>query len=190
MNSYDASYNKTWGAFHLEPMLIFGLMMLMSCGLILLYSASNANMDMMLRQTMRMGMALLALIGFAQISPHRYRLWSPWLYLIGMVLLVAVLGMGKIGKGAQRWLELGLFRFQPSEIMKLAVPMMTAWYFSQKPLPPNTRTTLLGLLLISIPGLLIAKQPDLGTAIMVTTSGAAVLFLRAFELVSWQLFSP
>jgi len=152
MNTYPDRYNKRWGAWHLEPVLLSSLMVLMGCGLILLYSASNANNDMMLRQSMRMGFALLALFGFAQISPHRYRLWSPWLYSFGVILLVAVLGMGKIGKGAQRWLELGLFRFQPSEIMKLATPMMAAWFLNKKPLPPSTRTTLTAIFLILLPG--------------------------------------
>jgi rod shape determining protein RodA len=101
---------------------------------------------------------------------------------MGLLLLVAVMLMGKIGNGAERWLDLGLFRFQPSEIMKLAVPMMAAWYFDRNPFPISIKNLIIALLIIAVPAALIAKQPDLGTAIMVTFAGLSVVFLAGISL--------
>lgn len=153
------------------------LLLLITLGLVILYSASNENMSMILRQCMRLTLALGIMTIFAFIPPHKYKLWAPWLYGFGLSLLVAVMLMGKIGKGAQRWLDLGLFRFQPSEIMKLAVPMMCAWYLDQCKFPIALKYFLLTGLIIFIPAILIAKQPDLGTAIMVSASGLCVIFM-------------
>lgn len=153
------------------------LLLLIIFGLVILYSASNENMTMVLRQGMRLGIALGLMTLFAFIPPHKYKLWAPWLYGFGLSLLLAVMVMGKIGKGAQRWLDLGLFRFQPSEIMKLAVPMMCAWYLDQCKYPIMLKYFLLTSLVIFIPAILIAKQPDLGTAIMVSASGLCVIFM-------------
>ena len=116
------------------------------------------------------------------IPPHKYKIWTPWIYAFGLALLIAVMIMGKIGKGAQRWLDLGFFRFQPSEIMKLAVPMMAAWYVDRKPLPIDFKSLLFTSLFIFIPAVLIAKQPDLGTAIMVIASGLCVVFLAGIRM--------
>lgn len=113
--------------------------------------------------------------------PHKYKIWTPWIFALGLGLLIAVMIMGKIGKGAQRWLDLGFFRFQPSEIMKLAVPMTLAWYFDRNPFP-NLKSWCIALLMIGITALLIAKQPDLGTAIMVATGGLCVVFLAGINI--------
>jgi rod shape determining protein RodA len=162
---------------------LFGLLLiLISGGLLVLYSASNENIGMVLRQGLRLVFALSIMVVFAWIPPHKYKTWTPWIYAIGLVLLIAVMIMGKIGKGAQRWLDLGIFRFQPSEIMKLAVPMMAAWYVDRKPLPINVKSLLITALLIFVPALLIAKQPDLGTAIMVISSGLCVIFIAGIRL--------
>jgi rod shape determining protein RodA len=101
-----------------------------------------------------------------------------------VLLLIAVLAIGEVGKGAQRWLDLGVVRFQPSELMKLAVPMMTAWYFADKPLPPRALHLLVGALITLVPVMLILKQPDLGTALLVASSGAFALFLAG---LSWKI---
>jgi len=108
------------------------------------------------------------------------------LFGIGIVLLLAVLILGQIGKGAQRWLDLGFFRFQPSEMIKITTPMMIAWYLSEHPLPPRAKQLFIATMLILLPTLLIAKQPDLGTALLVASSGAAVLF---FSGLSWWLIT-
>jgi rod shape determining protein RodA len=157
------------------------LFVLISFGLLILYSASNANTGMIVRQSLRLIVATLIMLILGFIPPHKYKIWTPWIYGIGMSLLLAVMLMGKIGKGAQRWLELGLFRFQPSEMMKLAVPMMAAWYFDRQAHPSSAKSISIAALIIFIPALLIAKQPDLGTAIMVTAAGLSVVFIAGIR---------
>ncbi|WP_040535691.1 rod shape-determining protein RodA [Legionella drancourtii] len=174
-------YRFTAKSLHLDLPLLGLLLLLISFGLLILYSASNANMSMIFRQSMRLVIASLIMIVLGFIPPHKYKIWTPWIYSIGLALLVAVMLMGKIGKGAQRWLELGLFRFQPSEIMKLAVPMMAAWYFDRQTHPSSLKAISVAGLIIGIPALLIAKQPDLGTAIMVAAAGFCVIFLAGIR---------
>lgn len=174
-------YRFTAKSLHLDYPLLGLLLILISFGLFILYSASNANMSMIFRQSMRLIFAALIMFIMGFIPPHKYKIWTPWIYGIGLTLLIAVMLMGKIGKGAQRWLELGLFRFQPSEIMKLAVPMMAAWYFDRQTQPSRLKSICIAALIIFIPALLIAKQPDLGTAIMVTTAGLCVVFLAGIR---------
>ncbi len=169
---------------HLDLPLITGLVLLCSYGLIILYSASDQNMAQVERQLIRLGLAFAVMVVMAQIPPQKLRRWSPWLFGIGILMLIAVLIVGHIGKGAQRWLDLGLFRFQPSELMKLAVPMMVAWFLSSARLPPDWRRLLIATLLIIIPALMIAKQPDLGTSLLVASAGIFVLFLSG---VRWRI---
>ncbi len=170
-------YRLTSQALHIDLPLLGLILALISFGLLILYSASNENMNMLLRQALRLSFAVFIMLAFAFIPPHKYKSWTPWLYVIGLTLLIAVMLMGKIGKGAQRWLDLGLFRFQPSEMMKIAVPMMSAWYFSTLNKPMGLKELALAAVIIFIPALLIAKQPDLGTAIMVASAGVCVIFL-------------
>lgn len=161
---------------------LFGLLLLLiTIGLFILYSASNANMSMLLRQGLRLILALSIMVIFAFIPPHKYKHWTPLIYFTGLLLLIAVMFMGKIGKGAQRWLDLGLFRFQPSEIMKLAIPMMAAWYLDKKTLPIDLKSLMVVSLIIFLPAAIIAKQPDLGTAIMVAIGGICVIFLAGIR---------
>lgn len=178
-------YRFTTKSLHLDIPLLGLLLLLISFGLLILYSASNMNMHMIFRQSMRLMFATLIMLILSFIPPHKYKLWTPWIYSTGLGLLIAVMLMGKIGKGAQRWLELGLFRFQPSEIMKLAVPMMTAWYFDRQTYPSSLKSISVASIIIGIPALLIAKQPDLGTAIMVSAAGFFVVFLAGirFKLI-------
>ncbi|KTD06445.1 Rod shape-determining protein rodA [Legionella gratiana] len=174
-------YRFTAKSLHLDFPLLGLLLVLISFGLLILYSASNANTGMILRQSMRLIFASLIMIVLGFIPPHKYKIWTPWIYSVGLTLLIAVMLMGKIGKGAQRWLELGLFRFQPSEIMKLAVPMMAAWYFDRQARPSSLKAIAVASLIICVPALLIAKQPDLGTAIMVSAAGLCVVFLAGIR---------
>lgn len=178
------SYKSNWQRLHLDLPLLGGIFLLIGFGFLILYTASGKSSAMLIRQGISAGIAFVCLFIFAQIPPHRYKTWSLWIYIFGLSLLFIVLIMGTIGKGAQRWLNLGFIRFQPSEIMKFAVPMMVAWYLSQKPLPPSLRALFLSGMFILIPGLLIAKQPDLGTAILVGFAGFVVLF---FAGISWRI---
>ena len=110
--------------------------------------------------------------------------WAPWMFGIGLLMLIAVLILGEVGKGAQRWLNLGFFRFQPSELMKIAVPVMTAWYLAEAPLPPRVGRLVVATIIVIVPTLLIAKQPDLGTSLLIASSGIFVLLLAG---LSWKI---
>ncbi|KAA3629624.1 MAG: rod shape-determining protein RodA [Proteobacteria bacterium] len=168
---------------HLDLPLLFLLLLLCGVGLLILFSASEQNQALINRQLLRLGLAFLAMLVIAQIPPHYLRLVTPWLFVASLGMLLAVLIIGDIGKGAQRWLNLGLFRFQPSELTKLALPMIVAWYLADKPLPLDAKRIIFSVLLIVVPVLMIAKQPDLGTSILVLSSGVMVLFLAG---LSWR----
>ncbi|VAX14688.1 Rod shape-determining protein RodA [hydrothermal vent metagenome] len=162
--------------------LFVALLLLAGMGLFILYSASGQNMAVVQAQGLRILLAFFIMLLLAQIAPYGIQFWSPWLYGLGLLLLLAVLIMGEIGKGAQRWLDLGLVTFQPSEVMKLAVPMMIAWYFAEAPLPANRKRLLIAGVLLIIPTLLVAKQPDLGTSLLIASSGIFVLLLAGLSL--------
>ncbi|MBK9131592.1 MAG: rod shape-determining protein RodA [Gammaproteobacteria bacterium] len=168
---------------HLDFPLLAALVLLSLAGLAILYSSSGRNMDMVAGQAMRLGVAFTVMFVLAQIPMHHIERWVPWLFGIVLALLFAVLLVGEIGKGAQRWLDVGLFRFQPSEMMKLAVPMMVSWYLADRPLPPSARHLGIAALIVVVPVLLIAKQPDLGTALLIAASGTFVLLLAG---VRWK----
>jgi rod shape determining protein RodA len=167
---------------HIDIPLFVALVLTSLLSLIILYSAGGQDMGVLIRQATRMVMAFTMMIMLAHVNPNQFKRYSAGLFGFGIFLLVAVLIMGKIGKGAQRWLDLGVFRFQPSEIIKITTPMMVAWYLSLHPLPPKPKHFVVAIILILVPTLLIAKQPDLGTAILVASAGTGVLF---FAGLSW-----
>lgn len=167
---------------HIDFPLLFSLVVLTSIGLAILYSASGENIAMLQRQGIRLLVGFIVIFIIAQISPEKWFRWSIWFYTAGLILLIIVLILGTVGKGAQRWLDLGLFKFQPSEIMKIAVPMMLARMMADCNSKPSGKILLLALLLLIIPVLLIAKQPDLGTSLLVASSGLFVIFMAG---VSW-----
>ena len=175
------SRSRVLKALNLDGPLLVALGAVCALGLLVLYSASGGNLDLWLRQLTRLGIAVAAMIAIAQVPVRWLRLLTPALFGAGIVLLLAVALLGDIGKGAQRWLDLGVIRFQPSELMKLAVPLMCAWYLHQRPLPPSFTETLVMLLIIAAPALLIAEQPDLGTALLVAAAGAFVVLLAGLR---------
>jgi rod shape determining protein RodA len=162
--------------------LVVGLSLIAAYGLIVLYSASGQSLPTVLRTLARLFIGAMAMLLLARINPNFLRRSTPWLYVAGCVLLLMVAAMGHIGMGAQRWLNLGLFRFQPSELMKLAVPMMCAWYLHDRALPPGW--TALGILaaLILLPVGLVAIEPDLGTAALIAVAGALVIVLAGLRV--------
>ncbi len=166
---------------HLDVQLITALLLLSGVGLAILYSATNQSLDAVHNQLMRMTMAFTAMVVMAQIPPDALRRWSPLVFLGALALLVLVLLVGTVGQGAQRWLDLGLVRFQPAEVMKLAIPMAVAWYISMRPLPPTLLQVFTAAVAIAIPTGLIVLQPDLGTALLVSASGFFVLFLAGLR---------
>lgn len=171
---------------HIDLPLLGGLAVLICVGLLILYSASGQEMDTVARQGTRMMIAFGIMFAMAQISPDTLRWWTPWIYGTGIVLLIAVLVIGDIGKGAQRWLDFGFIRFQPSEMMKIAVPMMVAWYLSEVVLPPSPKQIIIAAAIALVPTLLIAKQPDLGTSVLIASSG---IFVLLFAGLSWRLIA-
>lgn len=171
---------------HLDGPLLAGLLLLMGVGLLTIYSAGGQDWDLIQRQLVRLGVSLAVMLVVAQIPPNAYRRLSVYAYLVGVALLVAVLVIGVTGKGAQRWLDLGFFRFQPSEIMKLAMPMMIAWYISRQNLPPRLLNVFAAFALVFIPTVLIARQPDLGTSLLIASSGIFVIFLAGLR---WKFIS-
>lgn len=161
---------------HLDGALLAGIICIMTIGLAALYSAVGQNAGLLINQLIRIGAAVAVMLVIAQISPGILRRAAPWIYFVGLVLLAMVLLTGDVGKGAQRWLDLGI-RFQPSEIMKLGLPLMLAKILHDRPLPPSIGLILISLVIILVPVGLIAIQPDLGTSILIVLSGATVIFL-------------
>jgi len=163
----------------LDIPLVAALSTLAAVGLVILYSAGGAHLELITRQGLRLTIGLGVMLLIAQIPARNLKAWSPWLYFAGMILLLAVMFFGEVSKGAQRWLNLGVLRFQPSELMKLVVLMMVAWYFAGRSLPPRYWQAGLALLMVAAPVMFIAEQPDLGTALLVGSAGAFAIFLAA-----------
>jgi rod shape determining protein RodA len=180
----DASRGGWQHRLHIDAPLLFALIGVSVLGLIILYSAGGEDVALVERQILRLALAFAALFAVAQIPPALLLRFTPWVFAAGVLLLLAVLISGEASGGAKRWLDLYFVRFQPSEMMKLAVPMMVAWYLADVRLPPNRFQLLTGGILIAVPTLMIAKQPDLGTALLIASAGFFVLFLAGLQ---WRL---
>ena len=163
------------------PLLVF-IVLLSGLGLLILYSSSGGSVDLVYRQLLHLGLAASVMLIVAQIPPLFLMRSAPILMLLGIVLLILVLLFGSYGGGAQRWLNLGFIKFQPSEMMKIIVPIAIASILSEKTLPPRAFPVIISLLGIAIVMLLIAKQPDLGTALLIGASGIYVLFFSGFRI--------
>jgi rod shape determining protein RodA len=168
-------------ALRLDGPLLVGLALIALYGQIVLYSSSGGDWGAVARGTTRLAIGAALMLVCAQLKPGFLRRISPWLYILGFVLLVIVDLVGYIGKGAQRWLDLGFVRFQPSEIMKLAVPMACAWYLHERPLPPDWRTLLALAAMILLPTALTIVQPDLGTGLLILMAGALVVLFAGLQ---------
>ncbi|MBC8272148.1 MAG: rod shape-determining protein RodA [Gammaproteobacteria bacterium] len=170
--------------FHLDIPIILLLVMICAYGLLILYSAVGQQTAPVVNQLIKIGVAFGLMIVMAQISPIFYLRIAPWLFVMGIVLLIAVLFVGTTVNGSQRWLRIpGVLNFQPSELMKLVIPMMLASYFHDRHLPPLRRHVFWACVIIFIPVLLIARQPDLGTSLLIGASGLLVLLLAG---ISWR----
>ena len=170
--------------FHLDIPIILLLVMICAYGLLILYSAVGQQTAPVVNQLIKIGVAFGLMIVMAQISPIFYLRIAPWLFVAGIVLLIAVLFVGTTVNGSQRWLRIpGVLNFQPSELMKLVIPMMLASYFHDRHLPPLRRHVFWACVMIFIPVLLIARQPDLGTSLLIGASGLLVLLLAG---ISWR----
>lgn len=178
----NTRYRTFWQYIHIDVILLSFLLLLVSTGLLILYSASNQSPRMIQFQAAHFVFAFFVMFIIAQISPETLRRIAPYLYFVGLVLLLIVLIIGHIGKGAQRWLNLGFFHFQPAEVMKIAVPLLLASIYHRIHLPITFKSVIKALPIILIPAVITAKQPDLSTAILMTISGACVLFLAGLSI--------
>lgn len=183
-SDYQSKTSRFLQYLHIDPVLLAGLLLLMAAGLGILYSASDGSIELVQRQIIRLSISFAVMFFVAQIPQHTLYLWAPWFFAFGIVLLILVLLAGDVGKGAQRWLNLYVIRFQPSEMMKLVTPMMLAWYLCKKPFPPKVTSLIISLGLVILPTMLIAKQPDLGTALLVAAAGFFVVF---FGGIRWRI---
>jgi len=167
---------------HIDMPLLVTMLLLAGFGLVVLFSAGGQDPGLLQRQAARLAAGFAVLLLLAQVPPYLLRMWTPWLFAAGLLLLLAVLGLGVMGKGAQRWLSLGPIRFQPSEMMKLAVPMMIAWYLAEHPVPPRPGRIIAAVVMIAVPAVLVARQPDLGTALLIAAAGFFVLYMAGLSL--------
>lgn len=172
---------------HLDLVLLVPLFLIMALGSLVLFSASDGDWDTVSRQLRNFVIGWGALLVVAQIRVDTIQRWSPVLYLFALGLLLMVLFFGVGAKGAQRWLNLGIIRFQPSEVMKIAMPLAVAFWVVRHGLPPRLGVTVVGLLVIAIPAVVIAMQPDLGTALLVAASGGFVIFMAGISW--WQIMA-
>ncbi len=166
---------------HIDPILILVLGVLTFFGLMVLYSASDQDEAIVRRQMAFFCVGYIAMFSIAQLDMQTLRRWAPWFYAAGIILLLLVFVIGVGAKGAKRWISLGFFRFQPSEILKIAVPVAVAAYFSSRALPPRLKHIFMCLIILGLPTFLILRQPDLGTAILISASGLIVLFLAGIR---------
>jgi|TARA_B110000261_G_scaffold162111_1_gene204995 rod shape determining protein RodA len=172
-------------ALHLDVPMLLLLLIISAYGLVILYSAVGQQIEPVISQGIKVLVGLSAMVVIAQISPVVYMRLAPWIFLIGLIALVLIYFFGVEVKGSRRWLRIpGIVTFQPSEIMKLMLPLILAWYFHDRHLPPRARHVFWSLMLIFVPVMLIAFQPDLGTSLIIAASGLFVLLLAG---VSWRL---
>jgi len=166
---------------HIDLWLFVPLLLLSMAGLVVLYSASGQSEPMMTAQIRNLFIAFAVLLTTAQLRLETLKIVSPYVFALGLVLLVGVAFFGVGAKGAQRWLSLGFIRFQPSEIMKVAMPLAIAWWLSKKALPPTSKSLLIAAMMVAVPSFLILQQPDLGTSLLVASSGLAVIYMAGIQ---------
>ena len=166
---------------HLDLVLLLPVIMIMALGLFVLFSASDSDWGTVNRQLRNFIIGFGVLLAVAQVRVDTLQRWAPILYLGALLLLLLVPFFGVGAKGAQRWLSLGFIRFQPSEIMKIAMPLAVAAWVVRGGLPPRPSVTLAAIMIIVAPAATIAFQPDLGTAILVSASGVFVVFMAGIS---------
>ncbi len=166
---------------HLDVTLFLPLLLLMILGLGIFYSAADQNMALLKRQAIHVAIGFAAMFTLAQAPINQLKRWAPWCYTIGLIMLVLVIFLGTSSKGAQRWLDLGFIRFQPSEVLKLATPMMVAYYLDTKILPIQWKDLLVSFIIIALPTSLVLLQPDLGTSLLIFGVGFIAIFFAGLN---------
>ncbi|GAA0210353.1 MULTISPECIES: rod shape-determining protein RodA [Kangiella] len=178
-NTHKARSSLLW-RLHIDVPLLFGLCALMGFSLLVVYSAGGESLALVEKQLVRFGAGMVVMLMLAQVSPRTLKEWAPLFFVVGIGFLLAVLFFGESSKGAQRWIDIGV-RFQPSEIMKLAVPIMVAAFLADKALPPSFKHLVISLALVLTPTVLIMIQPDLGTSLLIAASGFFVIFFAGLR---------
>ena len=168
---------------HIDAFLMACLLFTLLVGLFVLYSASGQSFDRVSAQLVNIAVALSLMWFAANIQPQHLERIAPPLYILGVILLILVEIFGHVSHGAQRWLDIGIIKIQPSEIMRIAVPMMLAWFFAKREASPSITDFVIAALILLIPVAIITKQPDLGTALLISASGFFVIFLAG---LSWK----
>lgn len=181
-----SQYRSIWQIIHIDPWLLLALFALIAFGLVILYSAANQHMATVYSQIIHIIVALGLMATLAQIPPWIYQRWAMVIYGFSLLSLVLVLIIGHTTLGAQRWLNLGIIHFQPSDIMRLALPIILAWYFNNRELPPNGKELILSVFIMLLPAFITAKEPDLGSAIVLLAGGCSILL---FAGISWRLIT-
>ena len=169
---------------HLDLTLLTLIALIITFGLFILYSAGNQSTSIIYSQLAHVFLATVIMLVLAQIPPWCYERWAPWFYVFSLIALFAVLIIGHISLGAQRWINLGIIRFQPSDLMRLAIPLVLAWYFAKRELPPTGKDLCIAAVIIIIPAMITAKEPDLGSAIIIVAGGLCILL---FAGMRWRL---
>lgn len=172
---------RVLAALQMDGTLLSALGLLALISLVVLYSASGRSIAVVGSQALKFLLGVVVMLSVAQLRRRVIRNSAPWLYAIGLILLIVVMFKGTVALGAQRWLDLKFVRFQPSEIMKLAMPLFCAWYVHERPLPPSFRDIVILAIAIVVPTALIAKQPDLGTALLILAAGSTALLLSGLR---------
>lgn len=177
-----AAVPRWYDRIHIDPILVGLLILVVLFGLTVLRSAVDGDDALFMAQANRFGLAFLVMVIMAQVPPNLYMRWAPMLYLICLILLALTFFFGAEVKGSRRWLDVPhLLRFQPSELIKIVVPMSVAWYLHQRILPPSAKHVLISLLIILVPAIVIGQQPDLGTGILVVAAGLSVLMFAGLH---------
>lgn len=175
------SMSELLGRWRIDLQLLTAIVTCCVLGLFVLYSAAGQSLDVVVNQATRLGLGFAAMLFVAQIPPDWYRVTAPWAYVAGVIMLALVMLLGTQAMGAQRWLDLGFVRFQPSELMKLAVPLCVAAYLHNRRLPPSLLDILIAAIIVAIPAVLVALQPDLGTALLIIAAGGFALYLSGLR---------
>ena len=185
MNDYIDSDNGRYrglsSILKIDAKIFISIILITILGLMTIYSSSSGDMSLVLKQFTRIVIGIVTMVFIAQLHPDNLRLFAPFLYFFSFILLALVLFFG-VGNTADRWLDLYFIRFQPSELMKIFVPLMVAYYYSNKPLPPRTKYLFVAVLIVILPVLMIMKQPDLGTALLIGMSGAIAILLAGISI--------
>jgi len=166
---------------HIDFPLFLAFLAIFMISLTAIYSASDSNIDVVINQGIKILISISAMLVVAQFSPLSYARIGPWLYFLCLVLLILVLVIGETRNGATRWLNIGITSFQPSELMKIAMPLMIARYIARGALPPDVSSVALSITIVLIPSYLIMQEPDLGTSILIAFSGLVVIFLSGLK---------